>query len=109
MAMSGTLATIGLSSIVATAITLFTRKLQSVKVAAWFSVLMPTYQARGSDMEDKCKWQIDDKRFPDSGDYGTDCLNVFSFPDGTPEENGFNYCPFCGKEIFSGNSATFKL
>lgn len=42
----------------------------------------------------KCKWQIDDE-----GIYETGCGNRFEFWEGTPKENRFIYCPYCGKPL----------
>ena len=51
-------------------------------------------------MSDKCVWK------PASGigalidDYwDTNCGEAFYFDTGGIEENGFNFCPYCGKEI----------
>lgn len=29
----------------------------------------------------------------------TDCGNAFQVVDGTPKDNGMNYCPYCGKRL----------
>lgn len=48
-----------------------------------------------------CLWQQDE-----DGNYDTECGNRFVFIYGTPEDNGFKFCPYCGKEpkkgIFNG-------
>lgn len=44
----------------------------------------------------KCDWQQEEQ---DGGTWGTDCGHYFTIIDGTPTENGFKFCPFCGDEI----------
>jgi hypothetical protein len=41
-----------------------------------------------------CAWQEHD-----DGRYDTACDNAFEFTYGTPEDNDFKWCPFCGKSI----------
>ena len=43
---------------------------------------------------DVCIWMEDG-----DGGYSTSCGKAFIINDGTPEENGMNYCPFCGKPL----------
>lgn len=33
------------------------------------------------------------------GFWETDCKNAFNFENGGPVEDGFNFCPYCGKRI----------
>jgi hypothetical protein len=41
-----------------------------------------------------CKW------FEDSeGNYESECENMFVFSSGTPKDNHFLYCPYCGNEL----------
>ena len=35
----------------------------------------------------------------EDGVYETNCDNMFVFNDGGPVENGFRYCPYCGREL----------
>ena len=35
----------------------------------------------------------------EDGVYETNCGNLFAFNDGTPSENGFAFCPYCGLEL----------
>lgn len=44
---------------------------------------------------DFCHWLADDT----DGSFDTDCGNKFQFFDGTPSENKFRFCPYCGKKI----------
>ncbi len=45
-----------------------------------------------------CKWEQND-----NGDWDAQCgeslLFMFVLIGGTPEENGFNFCPFCGAAL----------
>lgn len=46
----------------------------------------------------KCKWKQDND-WDCPGDYDTDCGHRFSVVDGTPFENEFAFCCFCGNPI----------
>ena len=53
----------------------------------------------GIDAMTTCDWSHDSTHSKwDSG-----CGNGFQFMDGTPRENGFKFCPFCGKELPNDN------
>jgi len=41
-----------------------------------------------------CTWTQNE-----DGVYETNCGNLFAFNDGTPSENGFEFCPYCGREL----------
>jgi hypothetical protein len=41
-----------------------------------------------------CKWTIYDDEF-----WEAECDNVHVFFDGTPQQNGYNFCPYCGKKL----------
>ena len=43
---------------------------------------------------DTCTWTEDE-----NGAWHTTCGNCHELFDGTPVENGFKYCPYCGKEL----------
>ena len=42
----------------------------------------------------KCSWSPDG-----DGVYLTGCENCFEITEGTPQDNGFKFCVYCGKEI----------
>lgn len=49
-------------------------------------------------MPDTCTWKLDETAWhtywePSCGDH------PFEFNEGGPVENGFRYCPYCGKPI----------
>jgi len=46
--------------------------------------------------DDKCRWTYDEE--DDAWD-GTCGIKWQLTNDGTPRENGMNYCPSCGKEL----------
>lgn len=47
-------------------------------------------------MKKNCTWKMEDV----NGDvYDTDCGNCFQFNDGSPEENKFKFCPYCGRHV----------
>lgn len=47
-------------------------------------------------MTDICFWRKTDF---DSDVWETECNMAFTVLDGTPIENGMNYCCFCGREL----------
>lgn len=49
----------------------------------------------GADQELECKWKLEEE----GNLYVTECENRHIVFDGTPEENGYRYCPYCGKKI----------
>lgn len=46
-------------------------------------------------MADKCVWLPDF----DGSVWNTDCGQAFCFEVGTPTENLYRFCPYCGKEL----------
>ena len=42
-----------------------------------------------------CCWSQD----RDDGSWATGCGELFVFTDGTPKENGFKFCPYCGRTL----------
>jgi hypothetical protein len=47
-----------------------------------------------------CEWVEDEE-----GVWETDCNEAFQFSSDGPVQNGFNFCPFCGKPIIHHNAA----
>src|SRR6266487_3391119 len=44
-----------------------------------------------------CEWkQADDE---ESNNWESSCGDIFFFEDGTPEENGIKFCPFCSHRV----------
>ncbi len=43
-------------------------------------------------MDQTCNWTEDI-----DGLWATDCGHVFEFHEGGPENNGFQFCPWCGR------------
>lgn len=50
-----------------------------------------------------CAWTMDY-----DGNYDTDCNNAFVFNCEGPRENGFKWCPYCGRQIKTMTAATLK-
>ena len=46
--------------------------------------------------EEFCEWMQDDGA---TDIYDTECGNSHMFIDGSPSDNKYEYCPYCGKEI----------
>ena len=44
-----------------------------------------------------CEWKYND----DDECWDTDCDDKFQFMGGTPIDNGFEYCPYCGRELIT--------
>ncbi len=49
--------------------------------------------------EPECEWKLEDS---ESNLYVTGCENLQLIFYGTPEENGYKYCPYCGRKIKRG-------
>jgi len=47
----------------------------------------------------ECTWKEELDPGGDRIAYQTDCENAFAFDNGTPTENCFNYCCFCGRKL----------
>lgn len=45
-------------------------------------------------MAPTCKWTEDE-----NGAWDTGCGKMFEFTVGGPEENGFQFCPYCGRPV----------
>lgn len=45
-------------------------------------------------MSDVCTWTEDE-----DGNWETGCDQIFVLIEGTPKQNGMNYCCYCGKRI----------
>jgi hypothetical protein len=53
----------------------------------------------GADpMETNCRWKEDD-----DGVWETACQHAFVFSDGSPAQNGFEFCPYCGGKLVIQN------
>ena len=50
----------------------------------------------GSDLALECKWKLEDE---DVNLYATGCKKYHLLDEGTPGENKYRYCPYCGKKI----------
>ena len=50
----------------------------------------------GSDLALECKWKLEDEEV---NLYVTGCKKYYLVGEGTPEENKYRYCPYCGKKI----------
>lgn len=47
-------------------------------------------------IEEVCEWKLFDE---ETNAYNTTCGGAFWFNDGSPKDNGFKYCPYCGRKI----------
>jgi rRNA maturation endonuclease Nob1 len=45
-------------------------------------------------MNKKCTWSEDE-----DGLWHTECHQIHQFFDGTPTENSYKFCPYCGKPL----------
>lgn len=50
----------------------------------------------GCVTDDVCEWNLEDE---EANLYLTGCQQRQLLFDGTPKENGYRYCPYCGKKI----------
>lgn len=46
----------------------------------------------------ECKWEYQE----DEDCWDTECGNKFVLEVGTPIENDFHFCPYCGRDLFDG-------
>ena len=51
---------------------------------------------QGGVSDDVCEWRLCDE---ESNVYDTSCRNPHILIEGTPKENNYEYCPYCGKKI----------
>ena len=51
---------------------------------------------QGSVADDVCDWRLCDE---EANVYDTSCRNPHILIEGTPKENNYEYCPYCGKKI----------
>ena len=49
-----------------------------------------------SDDDDSCEWRLCDE---EANVYDTSCRNPHILIEGTPQENNYEFCPYCGKRI----------
>lgn len=47
-----------------------------------------------------CTWKPEDQPDGETA-WATECQNRFVFITGTPTDNDFNYCPYCGDVLHS--------
>ena len=51
---------------------------------------------QGGISDDVCEWKLEDE---EANLYLTGCQQRQLIFEGTPKENGYRYCPYCGKKI----------
>lgn len=51
---------------------------------------------QGVTTDDMCEWILCDE---EANVYDTNCRNPHILIEGTPKENNYEYCPYCGKKI----------
>jgi hypothetical protein len=51
------------------------------------------------EQKSECEWKLEDV---EQNLYVTECVNRHLIFEGTPEENGYKYCPYCGRKIKRG-------
>lgn len=51
---------------------------------------------QGSVSDYVCEWRLCDE---EANVYDTSCRNPHILIEGTPEENNYKFCPYCGKKI----------
>ena len=51
---------------------------------------------QGCVSDDVCEWRLCDE---EANVYDTSCRNPHILIEGTPKENNYEYCPYCGKKI----------
>ena len=61
-----------------------------------FDDVVEIMKGRQSNLELECKWKLEDAEV---NLYITGCENRQFIFEGTPEEDGYRYCPYCGRKI----------
>lgn len=61
-----------------------------------FDDVVEIMKDRQSNLELECKWKLEDAEV---NLYVTGCENRQFIFEGTPEEDGYRYCPYCGRKI----------
>lgn len=51
---------------------------------------------QGGVYDDVCEWRLCDE---EANVYDTSCRNPHILIEGTPEQNNYRFCPYCGKKI----------
>lgn len=51
---------------------------------------------QGGVSDDVCEWRLCDE---EANVYDTSCRNPHILIEGTPKENNYEHCPYCGKKI----------
>ena len=59
-------------------------------------VINKKYNISSTGIDDVCEWMLCDK---EANVYDTSCKNPHILIEGTPRENNYSYCPYCGKKI----------
>ena len=53
---------------------------------------------QGGASDDVCEWRLCDE---EANVYDTSCRNPHILIEGTPKENNYEYCPYCGRKILT--------
>jgi hypothetical protein len=61
---------------------------------------------RGGFMDGTCEWTEEKEWGESMGTWDTECGNAFTIIDGTPQENGFKFCLYCGKSLIESAEGT---
>ena len=71
-----------------------TQQYVALQVTDWCNEIAEQLKERSSD--DVCEWKLEDE---ESNLYVTECEKRHLIFDGTPKENGYSFCQYCGKKI----------
>ena len=70
-------------------------KEENDKIKIQLSELQEKYDELEQQIKGNCKWKYDEYY----NMYETDCEHAFIFIEGRKSDNGFLFCPYCGKKI----------
>lgn len=73
-----------------------TEKYQHIKAIDVLNGAIEIVKQGGVGTDDMCKWRLCDE---EANVYDTSCRNPHILIESTPKENGYRYCPYCGKKI----------
>ena len=72
-----------------------TEEFQNRKAVEVLESAIKIVKGGGVDLKPECKWKLEEE----GNLYVTECENRHLTFDGTPAENGYRYCPYCGRKI----------
>ena len=61
---------------------------------------------QGGVSDDVCEWRLCDE---EANVYDTSCRNPHILIEGTPTDNNYKYCPYCGRKILTKQEFKYEI